>query len=67
MIYDKADEVIEELFEEFLYRYQIRLETSMLICCTKSQSGWIIYREKTTTTKKILSMMMVNVFNTLQQ
>ena len=29
MICDKADKVIEELSEPFLYRYQIRLETSM--------------------------------------
>ena len=29
MIYDKADKVIEELSEPFLYRYQIRWETSM--------------------------------------
>ena len=29
MIYNKADKVIEELSEPFLYRYQIRLETSM--------------------------------------
>ena len=27
MVYDKADEVIEEIFESFLSRYQIRLET----------------------------------------
>ena len=26
MVYNKADEVIEELFESFLSRYQIRLE-----------------------------------------
>ena len=29
MIYDNADEVIEELFKSFLNRYQIGLETSM--------------------------------------
>ena len=29
MIYDNADEVIEELFESFLNRYQIRVETSI--------------------------------------
>ena len=29
MIYDKADEVTEELFESLLKRYQIGLETSM--------------------------------------
>ena len=29
MIYDKVDEVIEELFESLLYRYQIGLETLM--------------------------------------
>ena len=29
MITDKADEVIEELFESLLNRYQIELETSM--------------------------------------
>ena len=29
MIYDNADEVIEELFEPLINRYQIRLETSM--------------------------------------
>ena len=29
MIYDEADKVIEELSEPFLYRYQIRWETSM--------------------------------------
>ena len=27
MVYDEADEVIEEIFESFLSRYQIRLET----------------------------------------
>ena len=27
MVYDKADEVIEEIFESFLSRYQIILET----------------------------------------
>ena len=27
MVYEKADEVIEEIFESFLSRYQIRLET----------------------------------------
>ena len=27
LVYDKADEVIEEIFESFLSRYQIRLET----------------------------------------
>ena len=29
MIYDNTDEVIEELFESILNRYQIELETSM--------------------------------------
>ena len=29
MIYDKADKVIEELFQSLLSRYHIRLETSM--------------------------------------
>ena len=29
MIFDKADEVVEELFESHPYRYQIGLETSM--------------------------------------
>ena len=29
MIYDKADEVIKELFESLLSRYQIGLETSI--------------------------------------
>ena len=29
MIYDNAEEVIKELFESLLNRYQIRLETSM--------------------------------------
>ena len=29
MIYDKADEVIKELFESHVSRYQIGLETSM--------------------------------------
>ena len=29
MIYDKADEVIEELFKSFFNRYQIMLETLM--------------------------------------
>ena len=29
MINDKADEVIEKLFQSFLYRYQIGRETSM--------------------------------------
>ena len=29
MIYDKADEVIKELFESLLHRYQIGLKTSM--------------------------------------
>ena len=29
MINDKADEVIEELFQSFLSRYQIRLEISI--------------------------------------
>ena len=29
MIYNKADEAIEELFESLLNRYQIGLETSM--------------------------------------
>ena len=29
MGYDKADEVIEELFESLLYRHQIGIETSM--------------------------------------
>ena len=29
MVYDKADEVIRELFESLLYRYQTRLETSI--------------------------------------
>ena len=29
MIYDKADEIIKELFESFVSRYQIGLETSM--------------------------------------
>ena len=29
MIYDNADEVIEELFESLLNRYQIELKTSM--------------------------------------
>ena len=29
MIYDKAGEVFEDLFESSLYRYQIGLETSM--------------------------------------
>ena len=29
MAYDKADEVIEELFESLLSRYQVGLETSM--------------------------------------
>ena len=29
MIHDNADEVIEELFESLLNRYQIELETSM--------------------------------------
>ena len=27
LVYDKADEVIEEIFESFLSRYQIILET----------------------------------------
>ena len=31
MTYDKADEVIEELFESFLSRYQIALETSIKV------------------------------------
>ena len=31
MINDKADEVIEELFQSFLSRYQIGLETSMQV------------------------------------
>ena len=29
MKYDRADKVIEELFESAIYRYQIDLETSM--------------------------------------
>ena len=29
MIYDKSDEVIEEPSPSLLYKYQIRLETSM--------------------------------------
>ena len=29
MIYDNAKEVIKEIFESFLSRYQIELETSM--------------------------------------
>ena len=31
MIYDNADEVIEELFESLLNRYQSRLETLMIV------------------------------------
>ena len=29
MINDKADKVTEELFQSLLFRYQVRLETSM--------------------------------------
>ena len=32
MIYDKADNIIEELFESLLNRYQNRLEMSMKGC-----------------------------------
>ena len=31
MINDKADEVIEELFQSLLSRYQIELETSFIV------------------------------------
>ena len=31
MIYDNADEIIEELFESLLNRYQSRLETLMIV------------------------------------
>ena len=31
MAYDKADEVIKEIFESLLYRYEILLETMMKI------------------------------------
>ena len=52
MVYDKADEVIQEHFESLLSRYQRGLEKLMkgsefifvLICCIISETRWIKYR-----------------------
>ena len=39
MIYDKADEVIKDIFELIIFRYQIGLET--LMKCTDFIFGWV--------------------------
>ena len=86
MTYDKADEIIEELSESLLNRYEIGLETSMkdsdfiffcvhlwyYKCHEINQSWWIICKfslsdKKEKKQRQILSTMMINAVNTLQQ
>ena len=84
VIYDKADEVIQELFESLLYRYQTGLEKLMkgsdfIFDCVnflhykcheiilKRGGSYIDSADRTEQKKQqqILSIMMINAFNTL--
>ena len=75
MIYDKADELIKKLFQSLLYRYQtFRNEMYWLYykCHNINLNRCRLYVDlllewRTKKQQKILSMMMINSFNTLQQ